>query len=74
MHTTVRKVVIGHVDATKLGSLEKTVITSLFHSGLHSGTNILWKNDVICLLRERQIMPFFDKKKTKKSYDAILIF
>ena len=27
----------------KLGSLEKTVIASLFHSGLHSGTIFLWK-------------------------------
>ena len=27
----------------KLGSLKKTVIASLFHSGLHSGTIFLWK-------------------------------
>jgi hypothetical protein len=27
----------------KLGSLEKTVIDSLFHSGWHSGTFFLWK-------------------------------
>jgi len=27
----------------KLGSLEKTVIAFLFHSGLHSGTIFLWK-------------------------------
>jgi len=27
----------------KLESLEKTVIASLFHSGLHSGTIFLWK-------------------------------
>ena len=32
----------------KLGSLEKTVIPSLFHSDLHSGTIFCWKNDVIC--------------------------
>ena len=58
----------------KLGSLEKTVIASLFHSGLHSGTIFCGKNDVICDSRERQIMSFFDKKKTKKFYDAKLIF
>ena len=27
----------------KLGSLEKTIIASLFHSGFHSGTIFLWK-------------------------------
>jgi hypothetical protein len=27
----------------KLGSLEKTVIASLFHSGLHSDTIVLWE-------------------------------
>ena len=27
----------------KLGSLGKTIIASLFHSGLHSGTIFLWK-------------------------------
>ena len=27
----------------ELGSLEKIVITSLFHSGLHSGTIFMWK-------------------------------
>jgi hypothetical protein len=27
----------------KLGSLEKTLIASLFDSGLHSGTIFLWK-------------------------------
>ena len=51
----------------KLGSLEKTVIASLFYSGLHSGTIFCGKNDVICYLWERQVMPFFDKKKDQKS-------
>ena len=33
----------------KLGSLEKTVIASLFHSGLHSGSiKFCGKNNVIC--------------------------
>ena len=27
----------------KLGSLEKSIIVSPFHSGLHSGTIFLWK-------------------------------
>ena len=58
----------------KLGSLEKTVIASLFHSGLHSGTIFLWKKRCHMLFWERQVMPFFDKKKTKKFYDAKLIF
>ena len=31
----------------KLECLEKTVIASLFHSGLHSGTIFLWKNEAI---------------------------
>ena len=46
--------------AVKLGSLEKTVIACLFLSGLHSGTV-----DVICYFGERQVMPFFDKKRPK---------
>ena len=33
----------GLSAAIKLGNLEKTVIASLFHSGLHSGTIYLWK-------------------------------
>ena len=49
----------------KLGGLEKTVIASLFHSGLHPG-NIVEKK-VICYSKEPQFMPFFDKKKTKKN-------
>ena len=31
----------------KLGSMEKTVIASLFHSGLHSGTIFCEKNEAI---------------------------
>ena len=50
----------------KLGNLEKTVIASLFHSSLHSGTNFCWKKDVICLLQNKRICPFFDKKKVQK--------
>ena len=42
----------------KLGSLKKTVIASLFHSGLHSGTFFYGKNDVICHSGERQFLPF----------------
>jgi hypothetical protein len=57
----------------KLGSLEKTIIASLFHSGLHSGTIFLWKKDAVCYFGERQVMPFFDRKKTKKIYGAKLI-
>ena len=33
-----RKLVIEGMAAIKLGSLEKTIVASLFHSGLHSGT------------------------------------
>ena len=33
----------GLSAAIKLGSLEKTITASLFHSGLHSGTIFLWK-------------------------------
>ena len=40
-----KKVCNGGVTCSllKLGSLEKTVIGSLFHSGVHSGTIFLWK-------------------------------
>ena len=58
----------------KLGSLEKTIISSLFHSGLLPGTIFCGKKDAICYFREQQVMLFFDKKKTKKFYDAKLIF
>jgi hypothetical protein len=52
----------------KLGSLEKTVIASLFHSGLHSGTIFLWKKrcHMSFNIRERQDMSFFWKKEKKK--------
>ena len=65
----------GVACTLKLGSLEKTVIASLLHSGLHSATIFfVEKNDVICDFREKQIMSFFDKKRTKHFYDAKLIF
>ena len=64
----------GFSAAIKLGSLEKTVIASLFHSGLQSGIIFFGKNDVICYSWEWRVMPFFDKKKTKKFYDSKLIF
>ena len=38
----------------KLGSLEKTIIASPFHSGLHSGTIFLWKKR--CHFREQKYM------------------
>ena len=34
----------------KLGSLEKTVIASLFHSGLHSSSPFLWKKQCHMLI------------------------
>ena len=43
----------------KLGSLEKTFIASLFHSGLHSGTIFCGKNDDISHIREQQDISFF---------------
>ena len=55
----------GFSAAIKLGSLLKTVIASLIHSGLHSGTIFFGKNNVICYSKKRQVMPFFairDKK------------
>ena len=56
----------GFSAAIKLGSLLKTVIASLIHSGLHSGTIFGGKNDVLCYSKERQVMPFFDNKRQKK--------
>ena len=47
----------------KLGSLEITVIASLFQSGLHSF--LCGKNNVIRYSREQQVMLFFDKKRPK---------
>ena len=48
--TQSKKVCNGGVACSllKLGSLKKTIIASLFHSGLHSGTIFCGKNDVIC--------------------------
>jgi len=64
----------GLSAAINLGSLGKTVIASLFHSGLHSGAIFCGKNDVICYSIEQQVMSFFGKKNPKKVYDAKLIF
>ena len=52
----------------KLGSLEKTVIASLFHSSLHSGTIFCGKNDDICYF------VVFWQKKDQNFYFAKLIF
>ena len=57
----------------KLGSLEKPVIASLFHSGLDSGTIFLWKKRCHMLFLGTTGMLFFDKKY-QKNYDARLIF
>ena len=57
----------------KLGNLEKIIIASLFHSGLLRH-HFCAKNDVMFYSGKRQVMPFFDKKKTKKFYDAKLIY
>ena len=56
----------------KLGSLEKTVIASLFHSGLDSAPFFVEKNDVICYFEKQKFMPFFDKKRDQN--DDKLIF
>ena len=59
----------------KLGSLEKTVIASLFHSGLHSGIIFLWiKTMSYVILGNNRLCHFLAKKKTKNLYDAKLIF
>jgi hypothetical protein len=55
----------------KLKSLEKTVIASLFHSGLHSSTIFLWKKQ--CHFWEQQVMPFFDKKILGGKIDFLII-
>ena len=47
----------------KLGSLEKTVIASLFHSGLHPGT-ILFVEKAMSYVMNDSICHFFDKKRT----------
>ena len=44
----------------KLGSLEKTVIASLLHSGLHSGTIFFVEKTMpYVILEKRQYMSFF---------------
>ena len=47
----------------KLGSLEKTVISSLFHSVCTQAPIYCGKNDVICYFGGTQVMRFFDKKR-----------
>ena len=58
----------------KLVSLEKTVTGSLFHSGLHSGTIFLWKKQCHMLFWGTTGYAGYWQKKTKKVYDAKLIF
>ena len=59
----------------KLGSLEKTVIASLFHSGLHSSSPFfVEKTTLHDLLPSWLIVRFFTWKRLKKIYDAKLIF
>ena len=59
----------------KLGSLEKTVIASLFHSGLHSSSPFLSnKTTLHDLLPSIVIVHYFTWKRLKKFYDAKLIF
>ena len=58
----------------KLGSLEKIVEASLFHSGLHPGTIFLWKQQCHMLFKETTDDVVFWQKKTKNFYDAKLIF
>ena len=59
----------------KLGSLEKTGIESLFHSGLHSGTIFFVEKTMpYVILGNDRLCQFATKKKTKKIYDARLIF
>ena len=64
-----RKFVIGGVACSllKLGSLEKTVIASRFHSGLHSSSSFFCrKNHTIWPFAFIGDSPFFYMKKTKK--------
>ena len=57
----------------KLGSLEKTIIASLFHSGLHSGTIFCGKmKPYVMLVGDR--LSLFLQKKTQKYYGSKLIF
>ena len=57
-----------------LGSLEKTVIASIFHSGLHTGTIFFVEKTIsYVILGKRQVMPFFEKK-SKKISDHLQLF
>ena len=60
----------GLSAAIKLGSLEKTIIASLFHSGLHSATIFLWKKQCHMLFWGTTGYVSFDKKKTNIFYAA----
>ena len=52
----------------KLGSLEKTVTASLFHSGLHSSSPFFFrKNHTTRAFAFVGDSPFFYMKKTKKN-------
>ena len=56
----------GLSAAIKLGSLEKTVITSLFHSGLYPGIIFLWKNrGQLLFWRTTGYAVFWQKKRPK---------
>ena len=63
-----RKVVIEEWLAVSSVSLEKTVIASLFHSGLHSvSIYFVEKTMAYVILGNDSICRFFDNKKTKKN-------
>ena len=65
----------GLSAAIKLGSLEETVIASLFHSGLQSGTIFFVEKTMsYVILGNDRLCRFLTKKKTKNFYDAKLIF
>ena len=57
----------------KLGRLEKTVIASLFHSDFTRASFFYGKNDVNIILGNKRLCRFLTKK-TKKFYEAKLIF
>ena len=52
----------------KLGSLKKTAIASLFHSGLHSGTIFLWKKQCYMLFWGTTGYAVFLTKKRPKFF------
>ena len=68
----------GLSAAIKLGSLEKTVIASLFHSGLHSGTIFLWKKRCHMLFWGTTGYAVFRQKKDQNflwcQIDFLIIF